>query len=82
MGRKNLGEGEGLFLARCSSIHCFFMRTSIDAVYLAKDLTVIAVEPLHPWKIGKRIAKTEHVLELAAGSARVKVGDVLIIVSQ
>ena len=82
MGKSCLNEGEGLFLARCSAIHCFFMKTSIDAVYLDSDLTVLDVETLHPWSIGKRVAKTSHVLELAAGSARVRVGDVLFIVSQ
>jgi uncharacterized membrane protein (UPF0127 family) len=82
MGKSVIDEGEGLFLARCSAIHCFFMKTTIDAVYLANDLTVLDFETLRPWSIGKKVAKTAHVLELAAGAARVKVGDVLIIVSQ
>ena len=30
MGRASLGEEEGLFLAKCSRVHCCFMRFPID----------------------------------------------------
>ena len=36
MGKKQLGQGEGLLL-NCSSIHCFFMKIPIDAVYISKN---------------------------------------------
>lgn len=77
MGRKSLGAGEGLLLVDCRSIHCFFMKMSIDAVYLAKDMTVLGVELLTPWRIGGRFQKAAHVLELGAGTALVSAGDVL-----
>lgn len=77
MGKKHLGEGEGLLLSPCSSIHCFFMKMTIDAVYLSKDMTVLRVETLSPWKLGSLVKGTTSVLELGAGSATVCAGDVL-----
>lgn len=77
MGRKSLAAGEGLLLTRCSAIHCFFMRMTIDAVYLSAQMTVLGKETIPPWKIGKHFNKTANVLELAAGSANVAIGDKL-----
>ena len=77
MGKKNLGDGEGLLLTHCSSIHCFFMKISIDAVYLSKNRTVVGIETLKPWSVGGHFKGTADVLELKAGRALVRVGDVL-----
>lgn len=77
MGEKSLGDGKGLLLMDCPSIHCFFMKIPIDAVYLSKNMTVLGYETLSPWSIGKHVKGTAHVLELAAGKAVVAVGNVL-----
>ena len=77
MGKTKLDEGEGLLLRHCPSIHCFFMKIPIDAVYLSKDMTVLGIETLYPWEIGRRVKNTAHVLELAAGKALVSTGNVL-----
>ena len=77
MGEKNLSDGEGLLLMGCPSIHCFFMKMPIDAVYLSKNMTVLGLETLSPWSIGKHVKGTAHVLELAAGKAAVSAGNVL-----
>jgi len=81
MGRERLKEGEGLLLMRCSAIHCFFMKIPIDAVYLSKDMRVLGIETLQPWKMGKHVKNTAHVLELPAGSAirKLKIGDQLVL---
>ncbi|MDD3874710.1 MAG: DUF192 domain-containing protein [Methanosarcina sp.] len=68
MGKKAMEKGEGLLLKNCSSIHCFFMRFPIDAVYLSEDWTVLGMETLKPWSLGSRVKKTRHTLELASGS--------------
>ena len=81
MGKKNLGDGEGLLLTHCSSIHCFFMKIPIDAVYLSKNMTVLGIETLKPWSVGGHFKGTADVLELKAGRAFVRVGDVLKIYS-
>ena len=77
MGKERLDDGEGLLLIRCSSVHSFFMKTSIDVVCLSNSFTVLGVEKLLPWRLGKYIKGTAHVLELAAGTAFVSEGDVL-----
>ncbi|WP_051280706.1 DUF192 domain-containing protein [Anaerovorax odorimutans] len=80
MGRKELNNGEGLLLLNTPLIHCFFMRITIDAVYLSKDMKVLGIETLKPWSIGTHFKKTSHVLELKKGtiSLKVKVGDTII----
>lgn len=76
MNKKTINEDEGLLLIKCSSIHCFFMKFTIDAVYLSKDMIVLNKETIPPWKIGKIVKKCAHVLELAEGAARkISVGD-------
>lgn len=68
MGKKHLGHDEGLLL-NCSSIHCFFMRIPIDAVYISGNMTVLGKQTLKPWRMGKWFAGTKYVLELRAGNA-------------
>jgi uncharacterized protein len=80
LGRQELPRGEGLLLSPSASVHTFFMRFAIDAVFLDRGLRVVGVsENVRPWKlVGRRGAR--RVLELAAGeSARlaVRIGDEL-----
>jgi uncharacterized membrane protein (UPF0127 family) len=80
LGRSSLGDDEGILLRPGSSIHMFFMRFPIDAVFLDRELRVLRVAAdLKPWRLAsKRGAKA--VLELAAGRcarAGVREGDQL-----
>jgi uncharacterized membrane protein (UPF0127 family) len=82
LGRASLGEQEGILLRPGSSIHMFFMRFPIDAVFLDRDLRVLRVAAdLKPWRMAsKRGAKA--VLELPAGRcarAGVREGDLLVL---
>lgn len=75
MGTTTLEKGEGLLL-NTSSIHCFFMKIAIDAVYISKNMTVLGKETLSPWKVGKWFRGTKYILELGAGAAAsVSTGD-------
>ena len=69
LGRRGLDDGEGLLIRPTGSIHMFFMRFPIDAVFLDRDLRILEVVPdLKPWRMAaKRGAK--QVLEIAAGEA-------------
>jgi len=79
LGKSSINIEEGLLLKNCSSIHCFFMRFTIDAVYLSENMTVIEKETIKPWKIGKIVKNTIHVLELKEGASQdVKIGDTLL----
>jgi uncharacterized membrane protein (UPF0127 family) len=78
LGRSELPVGEGLLLKPCGSVHMFFMRFAIDAVFLDRELSVVGVAAdLKPWRMaGRRGAKA--VLELPAGEAarrRIASGD-------
>jgi uncharacterized membrane protein (UPF0127 family) len=79
MGRSDLPAGAGLYLKPCSSIHMFFMRIAIDAVFLDKDGVVVRIYPsLRPWRVTRVVRKAKACIELPAGSmaaAGVKVGD-------
>ena len=69
LGRRSLGEGEGLLLRPAASIHTAFMRFPIDAVFLDAEMQVLRVETnLRPWRVAaQRGAKA--VVELPAGAA-------------
>jgi hypothetical protein len=82
LGRSELEAGEGLFLRPASSIHTFFMRFPIDAVWVDHNLTVLKVSPeLRAWRTAAcRGAK--GVVELPAGEAErrgVRAGDRLVL---
>jgi uncharacterized membrane protein (UPF0127 family) len=70
LGRKTLDSDAGMLLRPVKAIHTFFMRFAIDAVFVDKELGVVAVrEEVRPWRMaGARGAK--GVLELPAGEAR------------
>lgn len=78
LGRKSLETGQGLLLRPAGSIHMFFMRFPIDAVFLSRDGEVLKVSPnVRPWRTaGARGAKA--VIELPAGEAErrgIRAGD-------
>ncbi len=69
MGRKSLSPKSGMFFYNCGSIHCFFMRFTIDAVYISNDMTVVGVETIKPWRVGGLFKGAKNVLELCEGGA-------------
>jgi uncharacterized membrane protein (UPF0127 family) len=81
MGRRELAADAGLCLRPCSSIHMFFMRMSVDAVFLDKDGVVLRIYPsLRPWRVTRVVRKAKSCIELPAGTlaaAGVKIGDQL-----
>jgi hypothetical protein len=82
LGRDAMAEDEGLLLRPAGTIHTFFMRFPIDAVFLDRDLVVIGtVEHIGPWATASRPG-ARAVLEVAAGTCerlRVKKGDRLLL---
>lgn len=70
MGREDLKVGEGLHIEPCNSIHMFFMRFAIDAVFLSKDRKVVKVlRAIPPWRVSGIYRGARSVLELPAGVA-------------
>jgi uncharacterized protein len=67
LGREALEAGDGLLLQPGGSIHTFFMRFPIDAVFLDRGLRVVGLaQELAPWRLAAR-RHAHSVLELAAG---------------
>lgn len=70
MGRAALAPGTGLLLRPCNSIHTFFMKFAIDALYLDSEGKVLAVRrALKPWRMTFPVARARQVLELPSGGA-------------
>jgi uncharacterized protein len=80
LGRRDLPKGEGIFIRPASSIHMFFMRFPIDAVWVDKELRVVGLSPeVAPWRIAA-CKGAKGVFELPAGEAArrgVQVGEQL-----
>ena len=64
----HLEPGDGLWIVPCESVHCFFMKFTIDVIYLDRKHRVKKVRPeLAPWRISACL--TAHsVLELPSGT--------------
>jgi uncharacterized protein len=69
LGRREMQSGEGMLIRPAPSIHTFFMRFPIDAVFLARDGEVLKVSAnVKPWR-ARSCRRAHSVLELAAGEA-------------
>lgn len=79
LGTDRLEEGSGLWIERSPSIHMFFMRYAIDAVFVDGDGTVTrTVADLRPWRVVIRARGGTDCIELPVGTvakARVMIGD-------
>ncbi len=69
LGRRDLPAGEGILLTPAASIHTFFMRFPIDAVFLDREHVVVDIaRDVRPWRaVGRR--RAHAVLELPAGES-------------
>ena len=66
----NLPAGEGLLIERTQSIHMFFMRYPIDAVFVDAAGTVRrVVSDLAPWRVVWWARGARDCIELPAGTA-------------
>jgi uncharacterized protein len=64
----SLEPGEGLWIVPCQSIHMFFMKFSIDVVFLNKQKKILKIRhDLGKWRIAMSLG-ARSVLELPAGT--------------
>lgn len=86
MGKKDLGEDEGLLLAPCNAVHMMFMRFPIDVIFLDRDFAVVKIlNNLKPWRTSPIVRGAYQVVELKAGIAekmRINTGDKLSLASR
>lgn len=79
MGKDFSNDYPGLLLMNCNSIHTFFMKKKIYAIYLSKDFQILEIETISPWRIGKIVRGTKHILELPDNKASFQKGDFLVL---
>ncbi len=81
LGRTHLPENQALWIHRCNSIHTFFMKFSIDCVFIDKNLKVRAIyKDVRPWRLVLPVWGARSVIEMASGTVnkvQVNVGDQL-----
>jgi hypothetical protein len=81
LNRKGLPKGEGLILKPCNSIHTFFMRFPIDALFVDKDYQVVKALPnLIPFRLTGIYLGSAFAIELPANtiqSTNTQQGDLL-----
>jgi uncharacterized membrane protein (UPF0127 family) len=63
-----LKPGEGLWIVPCESVHSFFMKFTIDVLYLDREKKVRGMRPkMKPWRVSACLP-AHSVLELPAGA--------------
>ncbi len=68
MGQSPPPDGEGLLIIPCNSIHMFFMKFPIDAVFMDREFRVVRlVRNLAPGRMIGTVPGACQVLEVVAG---------------
>lgn len=79
LNRASIAEGEALIITQCRSIHMFFMRFAIDAVFVDKKGVVVGlVERIKPFRMSRIFYRAKYVIELAEGviaAKKIAIGD-------
>ncbi|MCW3489635.1 DUF192 domain-containing protein [Dethiobacter alkaliphilus] len=74
---------DALVLSPCNAVHTFFMRYSLDVIFLDSKMKVVhIIWGMKPGKVSPVIKDAHYVVEMAAGSAAssgVCVGDLLVL---
>ena len=69
LNRPSLAAGEGLVITQCRSIHMFFMRFSIDVIFVdRKDRVVGLVKNIAPFRLSPYFWNASYVIELPPGT--------------
>ena len=69
LGRTLLSRDEALVITRCQSIHMFFMKFAIDAIFVDKTNRVAGlVESIKPNQLSPIFWKSIYVVELCEGT--------------
>lgn len=85
LGRSELTENQGVWIEPCRDIHTFFMKFSIDCLFLDEQMVIKKIyNNVKPFRVAGPIWAAKSVIELKAGTAErwnLSVGDKLYVVS-
>lgn len=83
MGKRYIEDNEAFCIKPCNSIHMFFMRFSIDVIFLDSSNKVIEyIENLKPWQVSKIVKSSKMVIEMPCYSIKkknIQINDTIII---
>ena len=69
LGRQALSANEGFWIEPCNAVHTFFMRYSLDVLFLDRDGVLLkTVSHLNPWRFTGAL-NARATIELQAGRA-------------
>ncbi len=69
LGQSVLSKGQGLVITQCNSIHMFFMKFPIDAVFIdRKGIVVGLVKNIQPFCLSPIFWSADKVVELPVGT--------------
>lgn len=69
LNRKEFKKGQALIIKPCQSIHTFFMRFPIDALFIDKEGRVIkTIAHLKPWRLTGVYFSAQACIELPVGT--------------
>ena len=81
MGQKEITIEDVLVFPKCNSVHTFFMRISIDVIFVSAQGVVTQVfSNLNPWRLLLPQKKVAHCIEMPsdeAGKMGISIGDSL-----
>ncbi len=78
MFRRQMIGFDSLLVTNTNSIHTFFMRYSIDVLFVDKEFRIIKIyRSIKPWRMTRMVWKARHALELMSGTVpeNVEAGD-------
>jgi uncharacterized membrane protein (UPF0127 family) len=71
LGRRQLPPTNALWLRPCNSIHTFFMKFSIDVLFLDKENRIIDIaRNIPPYRVLSPRWRAASVIEMSAGSSK------------
>lgn len=67
LNHASLSTQESLLIEPCKQVHTFFMRFSIDVVFLSSSNEVLKISSMKPWRLSPLVWNAKRVLELPMG---------------
>ncbi len=68
LNKQSLEKDEALVITRCRSIHMFFMRFAIDAIFVDQDNCVVGlVHNIKPFRLSRIFFRAQYVVEIPIG---------------
>ena len=68
LGTDSLPANTGLLLKPCKQVHTFFMKYTIDVVFLDKHNRIVHMETLKPFSVSKYVWKAKAAVEFTEGT--------------